>query len=271
MDLIFARIPKDLARANYSLHVEIVERSFPCIFPQHLSIVRSRPRESSERDGEAFQVNARSRLSEITSALINRRGGGGGGIIRLATRDRLKIRDTPGTAERVRGAARREPRVSPLRARRVIVIARCSVSRTTRCKGMSNVAAEINTLHVGGLHALTGICHRHRLAPLVCIPRAEYTCPALNVISIQSGSHFPSARAAVRSCRWCLFRDFETNLRARRDETIREDVTRISSPTASTDRPNHGAIVQANRVSRTDDPSPRPPPSPPLTHATRVT
>jgi len=70
--------------------------------------------------------------------------------------------------------------------------------RRTRCKGMSNVAAEINTLHVGG-HALTDICHRHRLAPLVRIPRVEYTCPALNVISIQSGSHFPSARPILVS------------------------------------------------------------------------
>lgn len=71
------------------------------------------------------------------------------------------------------------------------------------------------TLHVGE-HALTNICHRHRLALLVCIPRRVHVSSFERhfhsiEIPFPIGSSPSLARLAA-----CVYRGFETNLRTRR-------------------------------------------------------
>jgi len=71
------------------------------------------------------------------------------------------------------------------------------------------------TLHVGE-HALTNICHRHRLALLVCIPRRVHVSSFERhfhsiEIPFPIDSSPPLARLAA-----CVYRGFETNLRTRR-------------------------------------------------------
>lgn len=74
------------------------------------------------------------------------------------------------------------------------------------------------TLHVGE-HALTNICHRHRLALLVCIPRRVHVSSferhfhSIEISHFPFGSASPLARLAA-----CVYRNFETNLRVRDDE-----------------------------------------------------
>lgn len=94
-----------------------------------------------------------------------------------------------------------------------------SLSRVVPCRVGQGVRAcrmlrPKLTLHVGE-HALTDICHRHRLALLVCIPRR------VHVSSFERHFHsieipFPHRVRPVCRSPPASIGDFETNLRSRR-------------------------------------------------------